>query len=241
MTNEQLRRIEADLRTAADKTPMALEAFLESHHLSMRIEFDGSNKRGSVFSACLPGMKVAGVEPGKSSLIVAHCGTLGTAVAMLAKALEGKMLQSEDGTKVADFPKKLEAESLVRKLEPDTEVERLALDYVTDVAIRMVVPFSLTREAYDNLWRATMGASMLQTELKRQLLVPISVENEHPLLAIKDIVWQLGGRLLYRRGMEFHAPALPTARYTLQEEIRAGKKSSQDWTFNLGVRRRAFG
>jgi hypothetical protein len=137
--------------------------------------------------------------------------------------LEGKTLRSDDESKQADFPNELDAESLVRKLEPGTEVERLALSYVTDVAIRMVVPFSITRKAFDNLWLATMGASMLQTESKRQFLVPISVENEHPLLAIKDIAWQLGGKSLSRREMEFHAPVLPNVRHTLQEEIRAGK------------------
>ena len=208
---------------------MALEAFLENHHLPMRIEFDGSNKEGIVFSACLPGMKIGALRAGQSPFVIAHCRTPATAVAALAKALEGKTLQSDDESKRAAFPGSLEAESLVRKLEPSTEVETLALEYVIDVAVRMVVPFSLTREPYDNLWLATMGASMLQTEAKRQLLVPISVENERPLLAIKDIVWELGGRLLYRRGMEFHAPALPDVRYTLQEEIRAGERSSRGW------------
>jgi hypothetical protein len=241
MTNELRKQLEADLRVAADRTSMALEGVLEIHHLAMRIEFDGSNRKERVFSACLPGMKLAGAEPGRSPLILARFGTLGTAIAALAKALEGKTLQSDDGTKRVSFPFKLDVESLVVNLEPDTEVERLALDYVTDVAIRMVVPFSLTREAYDNLWRATMGASMLQTDLRRQLLVPISVVNEHPFLAIKDIAWQLGGRMLYRRGMEFHAPALPNARYTLQEEIHAGKRSGREWAFDVSVQRGAFG
>jgi len=205
------------------KTPTALDAFLDYNHISMRIEFDGSSRKGRVFSACLPDMRVAGSRPGESPFIIAHCTTPATAVSALAKALEGKTLRSDDESKQADFPNELDAESLVRKLEPGTEVERLALSYVTDVAIRMVVPFSVTRKAFDNLWLATMGASMLQTESKRQFLVPISVENEHPLLAIKDIAWQLGGKSLSRREMEFHAPVLPNVRHTLQEEIRAGK------------------
>jgi hypothetical protein len=204
-----------------------LEAFLEYHHISMRIEFDGSNKVERVFSACLPGMRVVGSESGKSPFLSAHGTTPALAVSALAAALESKVLRSDDGAKRVDFPPELNAESMVKKLEPGTDVERLALGYVADIAIRMVVPFSLTREAYDNLWLATMGASMLQTESKRQLLVPISAENEHPLLAIKDIAWQLGGKLLSRREMEFHAPSMPNARHTLQEEIRAGKKKQQ--------------
>jgi len=208
-------------------TPTALETLLEYHHISMRIEFDGANKTERVFSACLPGMKVIGSEPGKSPFLFAHSTTPATVIAALAKALEGKSLRSDDGAKRADFPEELDAESLVRKLEPGTDVERLALGYVADIAIKMVVPFSLTRAAYDNLWVATMGASMLQTDSQRQLLVPISAENEHPLLAIKDIAWQLGGRLLSRREMEFHAPSLPSVRHTLQEELRAGEKKSR--------------
>jgi hypothetical protein len=41
---------------------------------------------------------------------------------------------------------------------------------------------------------------------------------------MKDIAWQLGGKLLLRRDMEFHAPVLPNVRHTLQEEIRAKQK-----------------
>ena len=206
------------------ETPTELEAFLEHHHISMRIEFDGANKEERIFSACLPGMRVAGTGTGKSPFIIARGTTPAAAVAALANALKGKVLRSEDESKRADFPNELHAESLVKKLEPVTEVEKLALSYVTDVATRMVVAFSLTREAYDNLWRATMGASLLQTEEKGRLLVPISIENGNPLLAIKDIAWQLGGRLLLRRDMEFHAPVLPNVRHTLQEEIRAKQK-----------------
>jgi hypothetical protein len=241
MTKDQLKHIEADFRAAVDKTPAALETFLEFHHIPMRIEFDGSNSTECVYSACLPGMKVTGLRLGKSPFIIAHCTTPATAVAALAKALEGKTLRTDDEFKRAEFPVLLDAQSLVEKLEPGTEVERLALSYVTDVAIRMVVPFSITREAYDNVWLATMGASMLQTELKRQLMVPISVENEYPLLAVKDIAWQLGGRLLHRREMEFQAPVLPNAHYTLQEEVRVGEKSSKDWTFAASIHPRRSG
>jgi hypothetical protein len=205
------------------ESPTALEALLEYHHISLRIEFDGSSKQERAFSACLPDMRVAGIQPGESSFLIAHCTTPATAVSALARALEGKTLRSDDESKRVDFPDQLDAESLVRRLEPGTEVERLALSYVTDVAIRMVVPFSITRKAFDNLWLATMGASMLQTESKRQALVPISVENEHPLVAIKDIAWQLGGKSLSRREMEFQAPVMRNVRHTLQEEIRAGK------------------
>ena len=211
-----------------DKTPTALESILDYHHISMRIEFDGANKKERVFSACLPGMKVPGPRMGGSAFVFAHATTPATAVSALAKALQGRTLQSDDESKRVEFPDDLDAASLVRKLEPGTEVERLAVNYVADVAVRMVVPFSLTREAYDDLWVATMGASMLQTESKGQLLVPISTENEKPLLAIKDIAWQLDGKLLCRREMEFHAPVLPNVRHTLQEEIRAGKKPSKE-------------
>ena len=207
--------------------PTALEAFLEHHHLSMRIEFDGANKEERIFSACLPGMRVTDTGAGKSPFIIARGATPAIAVAALANALKGKALRSDDESKRADFPNELHAESLVKRLEPVTEVEKLALSYVTDVATRMVVAFSLTREAYDNLWRATMGASLLQTEEKGRLLVPISIENGNPLLAIKDIAWQLGGKLLLRRDMEFHAPVMPNVRHTLQEEIRAMKKTRE--------------
>jgi hypothetical protein len=190
----------------------------------MRIEFDGANKRERVFSACLLGMKVAGSEPGRSPFLFAHSVTPAAAVSALARALEGKVLQSDDRVKRAEFPVDLDAESLTRKLRPGTEVENLALSYVTDIAIQMLVPFSLTRQAYDNLWLATMGASMMQKESEGHLLVPISAENEQPLLAIKDIAWQLGGKMLSRREMEFHAPVLPVVRHTLQEELRAGEK-----------------
>jgi hypothetical protein len=213
-----------------DKTPTTLEAFLEFHHIQMRIEFDGANKDERVFSACLPGMKVADLRLTRSPFVFAHCTTLATAVSTLAKTLEGKTLWSDDGFKRADFPNDLDAQSLVKKLEPATEVESLALGYVLDVSVRMRVPFSLTREAYDNRWLATMGASMLQKESEGQLLIPISVENEHPLMAIKDVAWQLGGKLLHRREMEFHAPVLPDAPHTLQEELRAGEKSNKGST-----------
>jgi len=193
----------------------------------MRIEFDGANKEERIFSACLPGMRVTDTGAGKSPFIIARGATPAIAVAALANALKGKALRSDDESKRADFPNELHAESLVKRLEPVTEVEKLALSYVTDVATRMVVAFSLTREAYDNLWRATMGASLLQTEEKGRLLVPISIENGNPLLAIKDIAWQLGGKLLLRRDMEFHAPVLPNVRHTLQEEMRARKNTRE--------------
>jgi hypothetical protein len=209
------------------ETPTTLEAILEYHHISMRIEFDGANKEEHVFSACLPGMRVSGAEKGRSPFIIARGATPAIAVAALANALKGKELRSDDESKRADFPEDLNAASLVKKLEPVTEVEKLAISYVTDVATRMVVAFSLTREAYDSLWRATMGASLLQSEEKGRLVVPISIENENPLLAMKDIAWQLGGKLLLRRDMEFHAPALPNVRHTLQEEIRAKRKNQE--------------
>ena len=243
VTYEQRTRLEADLRTATDKEPTALDAFLECHHLSMRIEFDGANKSERIFSACLPGMKMPDLGPGKSAFVIAHCATPATAVAALARALKGKTLRSDDGFKRADFPNELDAETLVRKLEPSTEVERQALIYVTDVAIRMLVPFSLSREAYDNLWLATIGASMIETGANRQLTVPISIVNENPLLAVRDMAWQLGGKLLFRREMEFHAPVLPRILHTLQEEIQTGEKSRNGWTIPSIARARsgAFG
>ena len=140
-------------------TSTALEVFLEYHHISMRIEFDGANKTERVFSACLPGMKAVAAGSGKPLFLMAHCPTPAMAVTALAKALEGKVLRSDDGVKRVDFPAALDAESLVRKLEPATDVEKLALSYVTDIAVQMLVPFSLTREAYDNVWLATMSAS----------------------------------------------------------------------------------
>ena len=209
------------------RTSTALEAFLEYHHLPLRIEFDGANRTERVFSACLPGMKMPGSRMGKSLFVFAHCTTPATAVSALAEALQGKTLRSEDESKRADFPVELDAESLVKKLEPSTEVERLALSFVTDLAIKMVVPFSLTREAYDNHWLASMSASMLQKGSERPFLVPISAGNERPLLAVKEIAWQLGGKVLSRREMEFHAPVMPNVRHTLQEEIRAGRRSDE--------------
>jgi hypothetical protein len=200
-------------------TPTALETFLEHHHISMRIEFDGANQTGRIFSACLLGMRAR--DPEKSPFVIAHSNSPAAAVAGLANALRGKSLRAEDESKSLVFPVDLQAASLVMRLEPVTEVEKLALSYLTDVAVRMLVAFSLTREGYDNLWRAAMGASLLPTEGNEQRVGPISAVNEYPLLAIRDIAWNLGGKRLLRRDMEFHAPVLPNVRHTLMEEIRA--------------------
>ena len=233
MTKEQIRQLETDLRAAAQKTPKALEGILEYHHIAMRIEFDGANKKERVFSACLPGMRLAAPKPGQSPFILAHFPVPSEAVSALTKALEGKTLRSEDEFKQVQFPPALDAESMVKKLTPRTEAERQALNFVTDIAVKMVVPFSITREAYDDLWLATMGAGVLQAESgsQRQRLVPIIIGNDDPLVAVEDMARQLSGELLCRREMEFHAPVLPVVRYTLQEELRAGERPRKDWAF----------
>jgi hypothetical protein len=203
-----------------------MEAILDRNHISMRIEFDGASKQARIFSACLPEMRAACPGAGKSPFVIAHNTSPASAVAGLASALKGRVLRVADESRRVSFPRELDALSLMRKLEPATEAEKLALRYLTDVAVRMLVAFSLTREPYDNLWRATMGASLVQKEGDAQLHVPISIADEHPLLAIKDIARQLGGKTLLRRDMEFHAPALQKVRHTLLEEIRNMKKGS---------------
>ena len=205
------------------KTPSELESFLAHYRLSMRIEFDGANKVARVFSACLPGMRVDGGR--KSTIVIAHSASPAAAVSALAGNLKDTSLRADDGAKRMVFPTDLDAGSLVNKLTPITEVEKLALGYLTDVAVRMAVAFSVTREGQDGLWHATMGASLVNTVGDEPFVGPITIVNERPLRAMEEIAWKLGGRRLLRRDMEFRAPVLPNVRHAHQEEIRTVKKT----------------
>ncbi len=197
-----------------------LETFLDYHHLPVCVEFDGS-QRDRVFSAWLPGMKVAAPGLGDASLIIARSTTPATAVSVLAMALEDKMLQGDVEIESVQFPNLLDATSLVKKLEPNTEAEMLALQYVTDVATRMAVHFRMTRQAYDCRWVATLDANLVDSE--RRGTIPVSLGNEHPLLALKDMARHLSGRLLSKGDLEFRAPVIPSVQLTLQESILARK------------------
>jgi len=201
-------------------SPETLEAFLDCHHVPICIEFDGS-KREHIFSACVPGMKVARLGQEEPSFIGVRSTTPATVVSVLARALEDEMLQDDHEMKWVRFPKVLEASSLVQKLEPGTEAEMLALQYVTGIATRMGVHFSIKREAYDGRWVATMDVSVM--DLERQRLIPVSVGNDLPMLALKEMARLLCGGLLSREGQEFRAPVMPSVHLTMQESILARK------------------
>jgi hypothetical protein len=166
-------------------------------------------------------MKVAGLGPGEPAFIIVRSTFPAPAVSVLAGALEGKTLRDDFGIKQVQFPKTINVASLLKKLEPGTEAEMLALQYVTEVAARMAVHFSLTREAYDCRWVVAMSANLLDSAHQR--VVPVSLGNENPLSALKDIARQMSGRLLSSGNRDFRAPVIPSVQLTLQESILARK------------------
>jgi hypothetical protein len=199
---------------------VALETFLDYHHVPICVEFDGS-KAEHLFCASVPGMKLVDLGKGGPSVLVACSTTAAASISVLARELEGKMLQDDNNVRSVQFPKVMDGSSLVKKLEPNTDAEMLTLQYVTEIATRMVVHFSIRREAYDSRWVATIGASLV--DLEQQRMMPVSVGNEYPLAALKVMARQLSGSLLSGKGREFRAPVMPSVQLTIQESILARK------------------